>query len=189
MKHARKIAQVWRWAKWQTEQRVIPVLPFQAEPWHQPVNFAFQPHSLCAQDPLFHQWTPNGVAVTEETLLHHLQSYGDRSYESKWKIDITEVILLLAPNYSDSANDPSNRWLLIISCNKHEKVDSAGLFCIQTYLMFHLSIFLVKLEVDFQEFLRDFSNTNSTEMNGIFSPSCFPLSSLSLRYYFHSFCT
>lgn len=53
--------------------------------------------------------------------------------------------------------------------------------------MFHLSIFLVRLEIGFQEFLRDFSNTNSAEMNGTFAPSCFPLSSLSLRYYFHRF--
>lgn len=99
------------------------------------------------------------------------------------------MILLLAPNYSDSANDPSSRRLLTVTCNKRGKVDSAELFCIETYLMFSLSIFLVKLEMDFQEFLRDFSSTNSTEMNGAFSPGCFPLSSLSPRYYFHRFCT
>lgn len=104
-------------------------------------------------------------------------------------INITEVTLPLAPNYSDSTNDPSNKRLLVVSCNKCGKIDSGELFCIETYLMFHIPVFLAKLDMDFQEFLRDFSNTKSTEMNGTFAPSCLSLCSLSLRYYFHWFCT
>lgn len=150
-------------------------LPLACEPSF-PTTFPLYPGPLC------HQWTPNDVWCNRrKRLLHHLQFYGERSQESKQKINITEVILLLAPNCS-MTNDPSNRRLLIVSCNKCGKIDSVEIFSI-----FLFSIFLVRLEMSFQEFLRDFSNTNSTEINGTFAPSCFPLSSLSLRYYFHRF--
>lgn len=62
---------------------------------------------------------------------------------------MTEVILFLSSNYSDSANDPSNKRLLTVSCNQQGKIDSGGLFSIETYLMFHIATFLAKLERDF----------------------------------------
>lgn len=111
------------------------------------------------------------------------------SIKVKEKMNITEVILFLVPDYSDSANDPSNKRLFIVSCDQQGKIDSGELFSVKTYLMFHLTTFLAKLGRDFQEYLRDFSNTNSTETNGTFAPSCFSLSSLGLRNSFLQICT
>lgn len=62
---------------------------------------------------------------------------------------MTEVILFLSPDYSDSANDPSNKRLLTVSCNQQGKIDSGELFNIETFLMFRIPTFLAKLERDF----------------------------------------
>lgn len=61
----------------------------------------------------------------------------------------------------------NNKRLLIVSCNQQEKIDCGELFIIETYVKFHLLTFLAKIERDFQEYLRDFSNMNAIEQMGL----------------------
>lgn len=133
-------------------------------------------------DPSFHQQAANGIAVKE--VKDSYINYGPLGTDSikankrhYWSYSISCCKLFRQCQWT------KKQKILIVSCNHQGKIYSGELFSVETCFMFHLPTFLVKLERDFQEYVRDFSNTNSTETKGIFAFSCFSLSSW--RHSFH----